>query len=322
MEDNRQDTPQQPAQSNPFAEQLASFDNEVESRFGSQENDGSRQSSPTVEDAFTTTTEQQEVVAPQGQPQQPQEVPQEGQPLDAKNDERRYQYWQSQAAKRENEISQLRQQLEQTQQPQAPVEEAKPKEEFPPPPEAPRKPSAFSYEEAMNDRQSESARYLNEKESWETDIRQYDTLRHQYDLAVMQEKLDKQNEYISTQETRREAQVQQGRQIKQISEHVQGHYGFTPDETQEFIKTMSNPESISMDNLVQLFRMNKAGGQQPTANAGPSPTFQQMKNAQQIPSPMGVMPSQTNQSTRSDEDSIMDDLITSHNSKNPWTHGK
>ena len=320
MEENRQDTPQQPAQTNPFAEQLASFDNEVEGRFGAQ--DGSQPSSPTVEDAFAQTTEQQEVVPPNGQPQQPQEIPEQGQPIDAKNDERRYQYWQSQAAKRENEVTQLRQQLEQTQQPQAPVEEAKPKEEFPPPPEAPRKPSAFSYEEAMNDRQSESARYLNEKESWETDIRQYDTLRHQYDLAVMQEKLDKQNEYISTQETRREAQVQQGRQIKQISEHVQGHYGFTPDETQEFIKTMSNPESISMDNLVQLFRMNKAGGQQPTPNAGPSPTFQQMKNAQQIPSPMGVMPSQANQSTRSDEDSIMDDLITSHQSKNPWTTGK
>ena len=320
MEENRQDTPQQPAQTTPFAEQLASFDNEVEGKFGAQ--DGSQPSSPTVEDAFTQTTEQQEVVPPNGQPQQPQEIPEQGQPIDAKNDERRYQYWQSQAAKRENEVSQLRQQLEQTQQPQAPVEEAKPKEEFPPPPEAPRKPSAFSYEEAMNDRQSESARYLNEKESWETDIRQYDTLRHQYDLAVMQEKLDKQNEYISTQETRREAQVQQGRQIKQISEHVQGHYGFTPDETQEFIKTMSNPESISMDNLVQLFRMNKAGGQQPTPNAGPSPTFQQMKNAQQIPSPMGVMPSQANQSTRSDEDSIMDDLITSHQSKNPWTTGK
>ena len=127
---------------------------------------------------------------------------------------------------------------------------------------------------------------------------------------------------MSTQESRREAQIQQGRQVRQISEHVQGHYGFTPSETDEFIKTMSNPESISMDNLVQLFRMNKAGGQQPTTNAGPSATFQQMKNAQQIPSPMGVMPSQANQSTRSDEDSIMDDLITSHQSKNPWTTGK
>ena len=319
MEENRQDTPQQPVQTNPFAEGVASFDNEVESRFGAKVEEGSQPSSPTVEEAFTTTTEQTEVVAPA---QPPQEIPQQTQPLDPKNDDRRYQYWQSQAAKRENELIELRKQIEHSNQVEAPAEEAKPVEELPPPPNAPRKPGGFSYEEAMSDRQSESARYLEEKESWETDIRQYDTLRHQYDLAVMQEKLDKQNEYISNEQNQREAQVQQGRQIQQITEHVQGHYGLTPNETKEFIQTMSNPESISMDNLVQLFRMNKAGGQQPTANAGPSPTFQQMKNAQQIPSPMGVMPSQANQSKRSDADSIMDDLITSHQSKNPWTHGK
>ena len=319
MEENTQDT-QQPATQNPFAAPaVENFDSEVEQKFGTQANEGSHENDSTVEDAFIGSTEQQEIGTPQeGQPQRPEEIPQQGQPIDAKNDERRYQYWQSQAAKRENELTELRQQVEETQQPQAPVEQPAPVEEFPPPPEAPRKPGGFSYEEAMSDRQSESARYLEEKETWETDIRQYDTLRHQYDLAVMQEKLDKQTEYISNEQNQREAQVQQGRQIQQISEHVQGHYGFNPEDTQEFIRTMSDPSSISMDNLVQLFSMNKAGGQQPAVNAGPSPEFQQMKNAQQIPSPMGVMPSQTNQNTRSDEDSIMDELINSHNSKNPW----
>ena len=81
---------------------------------------------------------------------------------------------------------------------------------------------------------------------------------------------------------------------------------------------MSNPESISMDNLVQLFRMNQAAGQE-TQATGPSETFQQSKNAQQVPSPMGVMPSQGTQPQRDDADSIMDSLIKSHNSKNPWS---
>ena len=320
MEENTQDTQQSETQ-NPFATpEIDSFDKQAEQRFGGQTNEGSKESSPTVEDAFTTQTEQQAVQTPQqGQPQQSQEIPEQEQPLDAKNDERRYQYWQSQAAKRENELAELRQQVENNQQTQAPEEQAKPVEEFPPPPEMPRKPGGFSYEEAMSDRQSESARYLEEKESWDVDVRQYDTLRHQYDLAVMQEKLDKQNDYIVGQENQREAQVQQGRQVQQISEHVQGHYGFTPEDTKEFIRTMSDPSSISMDNLIQLFRMNKATGQQPAVNAGPSQEFQQMKNAQQIPSPMGVMPSQSPQDTRNDEDSIMDELINSHNSKNPWT---
>jgi hypothetical protein len=320
MEENTQDTQQAEVQ-NPFTTpEVEAFDSQVEQRFGAQTNEGSEVSNSTVKDAFTPQTEQQETQAPQeGQPRQPQEIPEQGQPLDAKNDERRYQYWQSQAAKRENELAELRQQMENNQQTQAPEEQAKPVEEFPPPPEMPSKPSGFSYEEAMSDRQSESSRYLEEKESWDADIRQYDTLRHQYDLAVMQEKLDKQNDYIVGQENQREAQVQQGRQVQQISEHVQGHYGFSPEDTQEFIRTMSDPGSISMDNLVQLFRMNKASGQQPAANAGPSQEFQQIKNAQQIPSPMGVMPSQSPQDRRNDTDLIMDELINSHKSKNPWT---
>jgi hypothetical protein len=320
MEENTQDT-QQAEVHDPFTTSAVDvFDSQVEQRFGAQPNEGSEVSNSTVKDAFTTQTDKQEAQTPQeGQSQQPQEIPEQGQPLDAKNDERRYQYWQSQAAKRENELAELKQQVENNQQTQAPGEQAKPVEEFPPPPAMPSKPSGFSYEEAMSDRQSESSRYLEEKESWDTDIRQYDTLRHQYDLAVMQEKLDKQNDYIVDQESQREAQVQQGRQVQQISEHVQGHYGFNPEDTKEFIRTMSDPSSISMDNLVQLFRMNKAGGQQPAVNAGPSQEFQQIKNAQQIPSPMGVMPSQSPQGTRNDADTIMDELINSHKSKNPWT---
>ena len=82
---------------------------------------------------------------------------------------------------------------------------------------------------------------------------------------------------------------------------------------------MSDPKSISMDNLVQLFRMNQAGVQQQGVPTGPSPEFQQAKNAQQIPSPMGVMPAQGNQTQQNNEDSIMDELINSHKSKNPWT---
>jgi len=319
MEENTQDT-QQTEANNPFPSAVETFDSEVDKRFGSQVDEGSEIGNSTVKDAFTTQTDKQETQAPQeGQPQQPEEIPEQGQPLDAKNDERRYQYWQSQAAKRENELAELKQQVENNQQTQAPEEQAKPVEEFPPPPEMPSKPSGFSYEEAMSDRQSESSRYLEEKESWDVEIREYDTLRHQYDLAVMQEKLDKQNDYIVGQENQREAQIQQGQQVQQISEHVQGHYGFNPEDTKEFIRTMSDPGSISMDNLVQLFRMNKAGGKQPAVNAGPSEEFQQIRNAQQIPSPMGVMPSQSPQGTRNDVDTIMDELINSHKSKNPWT---
>ena len=313
MEENRTDTPQvTEAQQN-----VNAFDTEALSQFGSTE--GSDDNNLTVEDAFFKPAEQTTEEAPQTEQAAPeQEIP--GQ--DARNDERRYQYWQSQAANRENELQALKQELETTkaapatQAPEAPAETV---QAFPPPPMAPKKPARFSREEAWSDPSSESAKFLDEKESWDEDISQYNELKHQYELALMQEKLDSQTSYLSEQEQRRQNKIEQGRQISQISEHVQGHYGLTPTETNEFIRTMSNPESISMDNLVQLFRMNQAGAQQQGVHTGPSPEFQQAKNAQQIPSPMGVMPAQGNQQTRNDEDSIMDELINSHKSKNPWT---
>jgi len=312
MEENRTDTPQVAE----AQQQVNAFDTEALNQFGT--NEGSDNNNLPVEDAFFKPAEQQTEEAPQTEQAAPeQEIP--GQ--DARNDERRYQYWQSQAAKRENELQALKQELETTkaapatQAPEAPAETV---QEFPPPPMAPKKPARFSREEAWSDPSSESAKFLDEKESWDEDISQYNELKHQYELALMQEKLDNQTSYLGEQEQRRQNKIEQGRQISQISEHVQGHYGLTPVETNEFIRTMSNPESISMDNLVQLFRMNQAGAN-PQPSKGPSEGFRQAKNAQQIPSPMGVMPSQAPEPNKSDENSIMDDLINTHKSKNPWT---
>ena len=320
MEENVKETPQNANPNN--AE--AAFDTSVLSKFGAKVDESSSESNLSVEDAFFKPTETTTEAPPQTEQVAPvQEITGQEAPLDAKNDERRYQYWQSQAAKRDNEIQALKNELESskvssepTQSEQKPAETA---QEFPPPPPAPKRPTGFSREEAWSTPQSESAKYLDEKEQWDSDIAQYNELKHQYEMAVMQEKLDTQSTYLKDQEQQRQNRIAQGRQVSQISEHVQGHYGFSPAETQEFIKTMSNPESISMDNLVQLFRMRQAGGQPAVASTGPSEDFRQAKNAQQIPSPMGVMPSQAPKSNEGDENSIMDDLINTHKSKNPWT---
>ena len=66
--------------------------------------------------------------------------------------------------------------------------------------------------------------------------------------------------------------------------------------------------------------MQKGSGQQPQtqAPAQPSDTFNQQARAQQVPSPMGVIPAQQNQSTQSSEDSIMDSMISGYKKNNPW----
>jgi hypothetical protein len=50
----------------------------------------------------------------------------------------------------------------------------------------------------------------------------------------------------------------------------------------------------------------------------PSPTFEQTKRAQQIPSPMGVMPGTGQEATTATEDQVMDSMIADFNSKNPF----
>ena len=69
-----------------------------------------------------------------------------------------------------------------------------------------------------------------------------------------------------------------------------------------------------------------AGGQPPANNppaqnapVQPSDAFKQTQNAQQVPSPMGVMPSSgSTDDGKSDSDKIMDNIIGDFKSRNPF----
>ena len=117
MEEQRQDTPQQ---ANP---------NDVSNVFGAPVEESS-QNTPTIEEAFFGPTEAQQEGTPQSHEQAPQvqETPATEQENQSRNDEKRFEYWQSQAAKRENEIAALKQQIGQKPaQPQVPMEATEPK---------------------------------------------------------------------------------------------------------------------------------------------------------------------------------------------------
>ena len=261
-----------------------------------------------------------------GQPDtgmQEQSVP----PTDARNDDTRYEYWQSQAAKRENELNQMKaqqqqvmamqqQQMMQQQQAQAQPEQ----EEFPDAPSKPKKPRSFSREEAYADSSSESARYLDEVDEWRDDMQEYKDLRHQYDMAQVTEHLQATEAQRQQEIQRQQHYAQQRQQLAQVDNLVQTKYGLNAEESRTFIQDMSSNQSLTMDNLVQLWRMKQGQGAptgQPVQNT-PSPTFQQTKRAQQIPSPMGTMPSTGNQAQGSTEDQIMDRMISDLDSKNPF----
>jgi hypothetical protein len=315
MTDNTVDTPQSanPNDSNQAFE-------------GPWPTEDSNSNTTSVEDAFfgsQETTETQEQAPVETATPEPAPIQEQAQEYSAKNDEKRFEYWQSQAAQTNNQLSELQKQNEmlqsQMQQMQpAPAKTAEPVEEFPAPPSRPKKPRTFNREEAYADPNSESARYLDEYEEWRDDMSEYNTLKQEYTVTQMQSKLDAQEKMRQDEIQRQQAYAQERQQMQSVSSHLQGHYGFEQTEAQEFIQQMSDPNSLNLDNLVQLYRLQKGQGQ-PNPNAGPSPEFQQTQRAQQIPSPMGVQTGQGGgNDAKSDSDKIMDNMIADFNSKNPW----
>jgi hypothetical protein len=246
------------------------------------------------------------------------------------NDEKRFQYWQSQADKKDQEIAALKSQMQQPQTPQAPVEPAEPEvKEFPPPPNRPRKPAGYSKEEAISDPSSKSAMYQDSLDGWRDKMDKYNNLYAQYNVALAQERMEALENRLN-QADQAQVEAQQNQQaMSELGEYVQATYGLDDTETQDFIETMSHPDSLSIGNLVDLYKMK---GKQviqnvPTqvgtnvGNTGvptsePSELFNQVKRAQSVPSPMGVISGQGED--KSTTDSIMDEMIDTFNKKNPF----
>ena len=308
-----QDTPQQNAND----QQYTSLEEAV---FG----DATKEGSQNISDVFTTGNEGNTEQAPgQGQPQvgegvNNQPVQEQSEPEIGDNDTKRYQYWQSQADKYKNELADM----QKTQKPaEQPIQEVPQKEvdEFPPPPERPRRPGRFSREEAYSDPSSESSRFLDAKEEWDEQMVEYNTLRSQYNTAMVQERFDKIDNQRVEETKRQQASLAAQKEQHDIKSYVTGHHGMNDQEAQDFLTKMSDPASITIDNLVQLYRMQSGGPANQANPPAPSQTFQQTRNAQQVPSSMGVMPSgQSNTDGRTMEDKIMDTMVGDFNSKNPW----
>ena len=274
-----------------------------------------------VADAFEGSDNvEQEIAEPESVPQQEAsvEVPQEN------NDEVRYQYWQSQADKMRNERDQLQQQFNQVatqqaaQQPQQPEVEPEPEFELPSPPEKPQKPYNFSMDEAMADSSSESAKYVQKEQAWRDEMDDYKNVQFEYQMAMLENEREEMQKARTEDIQRRQVEEQQAQQLTQVKQQVMNQYKVDSQVAEDFVRVMSDPSSISLENLWKIYASDKGyGSPQQSANQ-PSGEFQQVKRAQQVPPSMGVMPSQTGQNEDSVEDKIIDSMISDYNKQNPW----
>ena len=249
-----------------------------------------------------------------------QETPSEQPPAD--NDEVRYQYWQSQADKLKNERDALQHQFNQlavNNQPQQQQEarEAEPEVEFPDPPEKPQRPYNFNMDEAISDPQSESAKFVREEQSWRDEMDDYKNLQFEYQMAMLEDEREQMRTQRQQDIQRREAEQHEVAQMQNIKQQVMNQYKVDSSVAEDFVRVMSDPSSISMDNLWKLYSSDKGYGS-PQEQAAPSEEFKQVQRAQQVPPSMGVMPSQSRQSEGNVEDKIIDSMISDYNKQNPW----
>jgi hypothetical protein len=267
-----------------------------------------------VENMESGSWEFDQTAPEQGSPEQ--SVDPNNQVRQPSNDDVRYQYWQSQYDKlnsqynevnTQNQVLQSRlAQLEQNVQRQEPEPQ---EEEFPPPPQPPQKPYGFSQQEAMSDPNSDSARYLIANSEYNTAMNQYNLLRSNW----LEEKQREALYNISYQQQQAQSdaamRAQVSAQINQVVAAVQKNYGVDYDTAVDFVDSMSDNSSITMDNLFELYKMRKGGdsytGRTPSGRYAPAPSsnpyfnafgaptnpsldFQQMQRAQSIPPTMGV----------------------------------
>ena len=274
-----------------------------------------------TDDPFAT-----DEIVPASPSQEQEQVVQE-KPED--NDEKRYQYWQSEADKARNENAQLAQRLQaleqQANQSQPTVDDGvEDDRSFPPPPPKPSKPRNFSRSEALEDPSSESAKYMDDVDEWRDEMDDYNRLQSEYNLAIVEEEKQKmQDERDNIMRQQAEAQQRQ-QQMADIHTHLKTQYQASDEEIAQFVDIMDKPESVTLDNLFKLYRL-QSGNQttpvqqqgQPLTETNKNDSFEQMKRAQQVPTSMGVIPSQGN-TTGSQEDSMMDSMINEYNKQNPW----
>ena len=136
--------------------------------------------------------------------------------------------------------------------------------------------------------------------------------------------------YMTSVEEQREAQTRQQQQQQaefqrnqKVVSDLQSRYGYTPSEADDFISTMSRPDSLSLDNLVKLHKMNTGNVPQQVTQVTPEAQKKQdlMNKRQQnlsIPTPIGVQPGANVQSSKNVEDLMMDSMVSNYKKRNPF----
>jgi len=228
---------------------------------------------------------------------------------DPKSDPEQFQYWQSQADKRATEVDMLKSQMADVMSkvatPQAP-EQAQKETELTKPVK-PSKPSDYDHSEALTDPDSASSKYLAKQQSYLEDMSDYVS--------------NSSDQYVNQMNKQQEVQQAQARDSK-VLQDLQVKYNYTPEQANDFMRSMSSPDSLSLDNLVMLHQMKQPNAAQQVTQITPEAQkkvalMNQRQQKLSIPKPIGVQPGASDQSTSKNvEDKMMDAMISNVTKRN------
>jgi len=257
----------------------------------------------------STQEEQPETQAtPQAEPQT--------QPVD--NDQIRYNYWQSEAMKKEAELAAVKAENERIK--AAAQQQAEPEQEefvFPDPPKKPQVPYGYSPEEAMNNPQSESAKFVAQYQQWQEDIQEYNTLKLEYIQESFQEKIARMEQEKQQEQQARQQRAQWDGYVNTVRENVMKEFNVDQKSADEFIAFASSPESLTIENMFKMYQASKGVPQKAPA-AQPTPSFSQSMAAANFPPPPGALPQGQGSQARKEEDTIMESMLRLETKNNDW----
>jgi hypothetical protein len=241
--------------------------------------------------------------------------PSEQQPLgDPKEDNTQYQYWQSQSDKKQVEIDVLKGQMSEMmtaiKSPNPTASVAKEETVAVQKPVKPLKPGDFDHSEALADPDSSSAKYLAKQNEYVEDMSDY----------MVSADNQRNNELDQMRNQQRKAVQEQ-----QLLADLQRNYGYTPNQADDFMKTMTSPDSVSLDNLVKLHKMDMDSGHQTITQVSDEAMRKQSNMRMQqsklnIPRPIASQASVNMQSSRKTaENTMMDSMLLDHKKKNPFS---
>lgn len=182
-------------------------------------------------------------------------------------------------------------------------------------PEKPTKPSNYDALDAYSDPNSDSFKYKESMDEYRDQMVDY--ARAENDMLK--------NQMVHEKEIQRQRQ-----EDVKLRNDLHTKYNMPVEEVDRFVQYMSSPESVSVDNLVALWKTQQnptasAPTQAPQAHAegqiAPDPTVAAMKRQREklsMPQPVSVTPGGEQGADKSPESTVMDAMISDYKSKNPW----